>query len=180
MAQCSAPDKPLVVAKVGRPHGVKGWLRVNSFTSPPENLLQHRQFYVHRRANWLLLEMDEQRWQGDTLVAHFLGYDDPETARELTGLELQIETDSLPELESGEYYWHQLLDLKVVNIQGQLFGKIKDLLETGANDVLWVEPTADSIDQRERLIPFLPDRVVRQVDLENSQVTVDWEADYLS
>jgi len=80
---------------------------------------------------------------------------------------------------SGEFYWHQLEGLKVINQHDQLFGRVSHLLETGANDVLVIKADSESIDDRERLIPYLMDSVIREIDLENETIQVDWEAEYL-
>ena len=84
----------------------------------------------------------------------------------------------MPELGEGEYYWRQLEGLKVV-VRGdageQLLGRVDHLLETGANDVLAVVPCEGSIDQRERLVPWLPERVVMNVDLDAGVIRVDWD-----
>lgn len=175
-----APSRQLVVGKIGKTHGLKGWVRLNSFTSPPENLLQYRAYAARRGHRSLELELTDARWQGDRLLAHFEGYDDPEAAAELNGLELQIDSASLPALETGEYYWHQLLGLRVRNQQDQLLGRVARLMETGANDVLVVQACAGSLDDRERLIPFLREQVVKSVDLTAQEIEVDWQADYLS
>ena len=117
--------------------------------------------------------------QGNGLVVHVTGFDDPETARSLTGKGIWIHSSALPALDSGEIYWHQLEGLKVINQQGQLFGVVTELMETGANDVLVVSPSTDSIDDRQRLIPYLPGKVIEQVDLAEKTIQVNWEADYL-
>lgn len=175
-----ASSRLLVVGKIGKPHGLKGWVRLNSFTSPPENVLQYRSFAAHRARRDIELELTDARWQGDRLLAHFEGYDDPEAAAELNGLELQIESARLPSLEAGEYYWHQLVGLKVRNQQGELLGRVVRLMETGANDVLVVQACEGSLDSRERLIPFLREQVVKSIDLTAQEIEVDWQADYLS
>jgi 16S rRNA processing protein RimM len=72
-----------------------------------------------------------------------------------------------------------LQGLKVVNVAGQLLGRIDCLMETGANDVMIVKPCEGGLDKHQRLIPWLPDQVVLKVDIENKTVLVDWEADYL-
>jgi 16S rRNA processing protein RimM len=98
----------------------------------------------------------------------------------LNGATLSVERQALPELESDEYYWYQLEGLTVVNLRNECFGVIKSMLETGANDVMVVKPTEESIDDRERLIPYLSDSVVQKVDLDEGVIRVDWEADYLA
>ena len=85
----------------------------------------------------------------------------------------------MPELTDGEFYWHQLLGMKVVNQQAELFGQVTKLMETGANDVLVIAPTEDSLDDRERLVPYLVDTVIVAVDLDGSTIMVNWESDYL-
>lgn len=176
----AAVGKWVVMARVGKPHGIKGWLRLESFTSPADNLLQYNEFSVRCGDQLKRLTVDDYRAQSGKLVGHFAGYDAPETARELTGLELLVDSAELPALETGDFYWHQLQGLTVINLEQENFGRIARLLETGANDVLVVKPDGDSIDDRERLIPYLPDRVIRKVDLQSATVTVDWQADYLS
>ncbi len=91
-----------------------------------------------------------------------------------------MNSSELPDLESGTFYWHELVGLEVTNLQGEILGTVSGLLETGANDVLVVQPTAHSCDQRERLIPYLMGQVVKQVSLNDVSLTVDWDIDYLS
>ena len=71
----------------------------------------------------------------------------------------------------GEYYWHQLEGLEVVNLSGENLGKVDRLLETGANDVLVLKG------EQERLVPYTPGVVV-EVDLDKGRIQVDWEKDY--
>lgn len=169
----------VVLGEIGRVHGLKGWLKLISFTSPMENILEYSQFHAVLGGRARRLEIDAHRLSNKALLVHFKGYDDPESARELTGIELAIDDAELPQLDSGEYYWHQLEGLAVVNQQGQRFGSVSHLIETGANDVLVVAADSESIDERERLIPYLMDSVISEVDLENGTIRVEWEADYL-
>ena len=182
-AETGNADSTLVLARIGKTHGIKGWVRLISFTSPETNVGNYRHFQGASKglkSQTLALEMDAYKLQGNGLIAHFKGYDDPEAARALTGMELAVGNDELPALPDGEYYWYELQGLQVVNPHGECFGEVKELLETGANDVIVVVPNQNSIDDQERLIPFLRERVVLEVDLSNKQITVDWEADYLS
>jgi 16S rRNA processing protein RimM len=165
------------LGRIGAPYGIKGWVKMISFTQPRENLLSYRVFDA---GSGRLLEMDAGKQHGKGLIGHFVGYDTPEAARELAGVELKVTVDELPKLNAGDYYWHQLTGLEVVNRSGVLLGRIHSLLETGANDVLVVEATDDSIDDRQRLLPWLPEQVVLNVDLVAGQMLVDWEPDWLS
>ena len=78
----------------------------------------------------------------------------------------------MPAVAEGEYYWNDLIGLKVVALDGEVLGTVDYLLETGANDVLVVRG------ERELLIPFVTGQVVTQVDLENRVLRVDWDPDF--
>jgi 16S rRNA processing protein RimM len=87
-------------------------------------------------------------------------------------LDISIRRQQLPEVESGDVYWTDLIGLKVVNLQGENLGVVDHLLETGANDVLVVKG------ERERLIPFVRDTVVIEIDQGGERILVDWDKDY--
>lgn len=179
MSKPEANSDWVVLGEIGRVHGLKGWLKLISFTSPMENILEYSQFHAMIKGRAQRLELDAHRLSNKALFVHFKGYDDPESARELTGIELAIDDAELQQLDSGEYYWHQLEGLAVVNQSGQRFGRVSHLIETGANDVLVVAADDDSIDDRERLIPYLMGSVVSEIDLDKGTIRVEWEADYL-
>ncbi len=170
----------IAMGRIGRAHGVKGWVRLQSWTSPAENILAFDHLLVETERGPEHLRIDRSRWQGERLLVRFEGIDEPESARRLSGLEVAVPASALNDLEPGEYYWHQLRGLRVVNVAGESFGRVSQLLETGANDVLAVEPDADSIDSRRRLIPYVWDHVVRRVSLDAGVIEVDWGADYLA
>ena len=172
-------QKRVVLGKVGKVHGLKGWVRLHSHTSPPENILDYAELGATIKQKPVALSIDNSRKQNSTLLVHFKGFDDPESSQQLVGAELWIGADLMPELEEGNYYWHQLQDMEIVNLQQEVLGQVSKLLETGANDVLVVSPTAQSIDNRERLIPYLKDKVIKNVDIDANRIQVDWEASYL-
>ena len=91
-----------------------------------------------------------------------------------------MNSSELPDLESGTFYWRELVGLEVTNLKGEILGSVSGLLETQANDVLVVQPSARSCDQRERLIPYLTGSVVKQVSVSDGKLVVDWDIDYLS
>jgi len=172
-------DLPVTMAKIGKPQGIKGWVRIHSFTEPKSNIGNYRIFHTRLESTSTEIEMDQIKQQGNVLVAHFKGFDLPEQSQELVGLELKVRKADLPILKTGEFYWHQLQGLNVVNLEDQNLGVVAKLMETGANDVLVVSASENSIDQIERLIPYLPDLVVKNIDLKQKIIKVEWEADYL-
>lgn len=177
-------DDLLVVGRITGCYGVKGWVKVHSYTEPRENFLRFGQWMLRRRGAVEPVEFDDGRAQGKGLVVHIAGVDDRTLAESYTGLEVVVPADSLPLLAEGDYYWSQLQGLQVWcrdgdrdNDEPVLLGTVDYLLETGANDVLVVKPSAGSIDDRERLIPYLPGEVVTRVDLEQAVLEVNWFLD---
>ncbi|MEQ8954543.1 MAG: ribosome maturation factor RimM [Gammaproteobacteria bacterium] len=171
--------KLVVLGRLGKSHGVKGWIRLNSYTNPPENILHYPELRVAAGDGWQALQIDASRPHLQGLLVHIDGFDSPEAVAALSGLELFVDSGSLPGLDNGDYYWHQLQGLRVVNLDGDLYGVVDRLMETGANDVLVVKPLAESIDDRERLVPYVKDRIVREVNLADKLIRVDWDADFL-
>lgn len=170
----------VTMGRIGRVYGIKGWLKLISYTQPKENILDYQQLRARIDGRWQDIEMDDCKIHGNGLIAHFVGYDDPDAAKLLTGVELAVPEQDMPALESEDFYWHELIGMQVLTTSEQLLGLVSKLMETGANDVLVVQPSQGSIDQRERLIPYLPGRVVTKVSREQRSIHVDWDADYLA
>ncbi len=160
-------DKPVLAGKISGCHGVRGWVKVYSYTRPRENITQYRQ--------WLI---DGQPYQvraakhGKSVIAKIEGIDDRDAAVHLVDKEIYLPRESLPQPAEGEYYWNDLIGMDVENTEGIAFGSVSKLLETGAHDVLVIQG-----EDRERLVPFVMDTYVKQVDMDNNRITVDWHQD---
>ncbi|GAB2781259.1 ribosome maturation factor RimM [Halomonas shantousis] len=171
-------DEHVVLGKLTSSYGVKGWLKVYSYTSPMEGILDYPEWVLRHHGERTTYRLAQGRRQGRGLVASLEGVTSREQAEQLSGAEILLPKGVLPELDEGDYYWHQLEGLKVVTLEGVYLGRVSYLFETGANDVLVVKATGDSFDARERLLPFLPDEVIRDVDLNAATLTVDWDPEF--
>lgn len=167
----------VVMGRIGAPYGIKGWVKLISFTDPVDNLLEYRHFWIADGADRKQIEIDEARPQGAGLIGHIKGCDVREATRAYTGLDLLIPKEELPELDEG-YYWHELEGLRVVNLEGEDLGVLDHLMDTGANDVMVLRGDAASVDQQERLVPYVEEQVVKEVDLEARVMRVDWGKDW--
>lgn len=177
-------SKPMDLVNIGRVtavYGIKGWVKIHSYTEVAEDVFAYNPWWLKTAHGVKQIEVDEVRAHGKSFVAHIKGVDDRDLAAQYTGADIAVERNLLPELDTGEYYWSQLEGLVVMSeYSGQLqrLGKIEKLLETGANDVLVVVPDELSIDQRERLIPYIPDQFVLAVDLAAGEMRVDWDPEF--
>lgn len=166
------------VGTVGRAHGVRGWVRVRSDMDPPEDLIRYDTWLVERGGAWRPVKVRSARPHGTALVAHFDGVDDRDAATALAGTGLGLPRDALPALEDGQYYWADLIGLDVVDESGRSLGTVRELIETGANDVMVIRPclsdASDGARAVDRIVPFLVGDVVREVDLAAGRIRVSW------
>ncbi|HZD52003.1 MAG TPA: ribosome maturation factor RimM [Woeseiaceae bacterium] len=155
-------------------YGVRGWIRVHSYTEPREGLLEHREWLVGGPGSWQAQPVAEARPHGKTLVARLEGTEDRDAAARFVGAEIAVERQNLPETADGEYYWADLEGLEVRHQDGRTLGRVSRMIETGAHDVMEVLGEEDGR-ERELLIPFVPGRFVLGVDLDAGVIDVDWE-----
>ena len=165
----------VVVGKISSAFGVKGWLKINSFTDPVTNILQFKPWYLQTRQihqPWKSVKVLAGRAHGKQVVVQLEGLNDRNQAELMRGLEIAVKRDQLPETQDDEFYWVDLEGLKVVNREGVELGVVDALMETGANDVLVVRG------EKERLIPYVMDEYVLDVDLDAGTIIVDWDPDF--
>lgn len=159
------------LGRINGVHGVRGQVKIHSDCRPREAIFNYTHFIAKRGSRPISeLTLINGRPQGKGLVAKFQGFDDRDSAYTLNGLSLYIPRSELPEPEEDEFYWMDLIGLTAINKSGEVLGTVKDLFETGANDVIIIRDD----NNEEILIPFVvPDYIV-EVDFDAQQVTVDW------
>jgi len=182
----SKSSKNTVMGKVTSVYGVKGWVKVFSYTQPKENICQYKSWQLEDASGILRsIKVLDCKAHGNGLVAQFEGAKDRDQAKAYCGMLVTIPSEELPDLPEGEYYWSQLQGLKVYAVGHDdqtkppvLLGEVNHLIETGSNDVLVVKKCKDSLDGKERLIPYLPEQVVKLVDLDKGVIEVDWDPEF--
>lgn len=160
-----------MLGRISGVFGVRGWVRVFSYTDPREAILDYESWLLGQEGAWRPAKVAEGQRHGKTVVARIDGFDDRDQAATLIGAEIGVPREALPEAEEGHYYWSDLEGLRVVRSDGSELGVLAYLLETGAHDVMVVKG------EREQLVPFVKDEVVLDVDLEKGVITVDWDWD---
>jgi 16S rRNA processing protein RimM len=165
-------ERRILLGRVLGAFGVRGEIKLQSFTDPPMALLKYQPWRLLHAGAESELSGASGRDTAKGVVARFPGVEDRDAAEALRGAEVWVERSRLPAPKPGEYYWIDLEGLAVVNREGVVLGTVSHLFETAANDVIVV------VGDRERLIPFLPDRFVFAIDFEAKTITVDWDADF--
>ncbi|WP_286234752.1 ribosome maturation factor RimM [Thalassotalea sediminis] len=169
-------NEQIIVGKIGAVYGVKGWLKVHSFTQDQEAILDYFPWSLKLGNKVQTVEVTDWRKHNKGLVVKIDNIDDRDVAQTLVSAEIYVDKATLPELPDGEFYWRDLIGMTVVTDKGYDLGQVSDLLETGSNDVLVVKANRnDGFGKKERLIPYLEDQVVKTVSLEDKQICVDWD-----
>ena len=168
-----AADKHVLIGRIHGAFGVRGEIKLESFTEPKSAVLRYQPWTL-RDAQGRERELPGARGRDTAkgIVATLPGVEDRDAAEALRGTEVWVPRALLPPPGNGEYYWVDLEGMRVLNTDGIAFGTVSHLFSTGANDVLVVQG------ERERMLPFLQPDVIRSVDFEAGTITVDWDADF--
>ena len=168
-------DRKILLGKLGKPHGVKGFLFIHYYGKDANNLTDYAGLVLDNETS---VQVEKLLIQKDRVILKFYEINTRNDAEKLRDKQLYILEDSLPVLDSNQVYYFELEGLKVMNLENFELGKIKGILETNANDVLVIEPTDSSIDERERLVPYLKDQVVKEINKIEKTIIIDWSEDY--
>ncbi len=152
--------------------GVKGWVKVFSYTDPRDEIISFETWILRSGYDEKILEIEEGKNHGRSVVAKLKNVDTRDKARELVGAEIAVERAALASCDPGEYYWTDLEGMEVVTSSGQILGRLDYLFETGGHDVMVV------VGDRRRLIPFVEGKVVQEVELEQRLLVVNWDPTY--
>ncbi|MEO0443419.1 MAG: ribosome maturation factor RimM [Pseudomonadota bacterium] len=169
------------VGRLTGAYGVQGWVKVHSDTDPSDNVFRYQPWQLKTRHGVKPAVLIDWRPHGKAYVAKIEGIETRNDAQALCPVSIAVERSILPVLGQGEYYWHQLQGCRIItDYQGcrRNLGRVKHIMPTGANDVLVVVGDKASIDQRERLIPYLPGQSIRSVDIALAEIIVDWDPEF--
>ena len=165
-------QQQISVGEISGVFGIKGWVKVFSFTDPRENILTYSPWLLKKDDETKTVSVVDGQLQGKTIVAQLTGVNDRNQAESLMGWDIFITQEQLPNAAKDEYYWSDLIGLQVETVDGVQLGLVDSLLETGANDVIIVQG------ERERVIPFLQGQTIISVDLVAGKIIVDWDPEF--
>ena len=130
------------IGKVSGAYGVKGWMKIFSFTEPRNNILNYSPLYMSRKGRWVEINVSGGRLQGKGVVIGLVNITDRDQVLPLIGSEFAIKKSQMKPMQEEDYYWSDLIGLTVINLNDETLGHVDSLLETGANDVLVVHDKA--------------------------------------
>lgn len=155
-------NKYLRVGQIVRAHGVHGDVKVLPLTDDPARYRKLKTAYLERGGDYLPVALDDVRLQPDAVILHVSGYDTPEKAEQLKSAYLCVDRENAVALDEYTYFVADLIGCETFDTAGKAYGKITDVLETGANDVYEIE-------HGKLLVPALK-RVLAQVDIASGRI----------
>jgi 16S rRNA processing protein RimM len=171
----AAAERMVVLGRLGAPWGIKGWIKVDSYTDPPGAILDYPVWSLAKAdGGWEPVRVAAGRPHGTgrLVVAEIEGVASPEDTRRYVGRDVAVPRSALPAPKAGEYYWEDLVGCRVATLEGVGLGVISHFLEYPAGPVMVVRDGA-----RERWVPLAP-RHLKHVDLGERRVTVDWDPEF--
>ena len=164
-------SRRVVLGQVGGAFGVQGWVRIQSYTDPPANILKYERWQLGRAGQWREVEVEDGKVTAKGVLAKLVGVETPEDARLATGSEIAVTREELPKPAPGEYYWSDLEGLAAFGQNVQPLGRIEEFRATPAGTVVVIRG------ERQHWVPFVKERIV-SVDLDAGRVVLDWDADW--
>jgi len=161
----------VVLGRIAGLHGLQGGLKVYSYTRPVQGILEYTPWYLALGGAWQAVVRTDAYARQKRLVAYLEGFGDRNRATGLVGADIAVRRVQLRPLQVGEHYWVDLIGLGAYTPSGQYLGNVVGMLDTGANDVLIVRG------ERDRLVPYVEGVYVRNVDLANRRLEIDWRLD---
>jgi len=165
-------DRRILLGRVAGDFGVRGELKLLSWTDPRDAIFDYQPWILTAGESEREVAGVRGRDTGKLLVAVFPGIESREQAEALKGSEIWVSRSQLPPPKPGEYYWVDLEGLSVQTVEGVALGTVSHLFDTGANPVIVISG------ERERLVPFVSDQVVKSVDFDAGLIVVDWDPDF--
>lgn len=163
----------VILGRITGLHGVHGGVKVHSYTRPREQIFSYHPWYLRRDSRWMESLASRERSGGKGMIAVIAGFDDRDAAGALLGADIAVRRDQLPELKKEEFYQADLIGLDIMDMSGKRLGRLLEIEETGANDVMLVEG------EKNIRIPLVMGRIVKNIDLDEKSIQVDWNPEYL-
>lgn len=155
------------VGVISSTHGVHGEVKVYPTTDDPRRFLKLKEVLLDTPKGYLTLQVEKVRFFKQMVIVKFKGYDTIEAIQMYRNRGLYVPREQAVPLEEDEYYVADLLGMEVYLEDGEIFGKIRDVMQTAANDVYVIA----SVNHGEVLVPAIAD-CIKNVSVENNKMVI--------
>ena len=156
----------IIIGKIVATHGIKGWLVIQSYSCPSQNIKNYNTFlYIKNKKEFI--KIIDLKIMPKKIIIQMENYDDINSSESLVGQNIFIEASDIPALEKGEYYWRDIEGLEIYTTKGSYIGSVDFIFNNGANDVLAVKQNKELV-----YIPYINDHI--EV-IPNEKIIIDHE-----
>ncbi|ANZ22598.1 16S rRNA processing protein RimM [Buchnera aphidicola (Diuraphis noxia)] len=167
------PNNSILVGKVGKAYGILGWITIFSFSERKEKIFHYLPWFFCKEDKWTKVHVDDWKRYKKNFIVRIQGIFNRTEAENLTNSNIMINNHQLPELKKNEYYWFQIINFKVFNLNQEYLGKVIDLLRTKANDILVIK-NEFKIYKKNIFIPFINEKIIKKIDINNKLIIAQW------
>lgn len=172
-------NRVVVLGRIRTAVGLAGWLKVESYTDPPDNILKYATWQLGTGSNrpWRPIRLKQHRWSGNELQVLFEDVTERNAAEQFRNMDIGVMRHELPPPLQGEYYWDDLLGLSAVNLDGVALGQIDHFVDSPAHPYMVLRHADENGKKVEHFLPLVKGRV-RRVDFDQRIVELDWTLDW--
>ncbi|WWO95638.1 MAG: ribosome maturation factor RimM [Candidatus Dasytiphilus stammeri] len=171
-------NNPVVLGKISSPYGIRGWLKINSYTDKKENIISYQPWIIHLNNEYHEIELEDWKNCQSSFIIKIKGYNTRDESQKFSNTNIIGDSSLFPLLEDGEYYWTELIGCHVITKEGWNVGTVLELLSTGSNDVLVVSSLIKN--KKKLLIPFINQEVIKNIDIFSRYIEITWEKNFFT
>ncbi|WWO96050.1 MAG: ribosome maturation factor RimM [Candidatus Dasytiphilus stammeri] len=169
----------VILGKISSPYGIRGWLKINSYTDKKENIISYQPWMIHLNNEYHEIKLEDWKTCPSSLIIKIKGYNTVDESRKFINTNIIGDASVFPLLEKGEYYWRELIGCHVITKEGYNVGTVLELFSTGSNDVLVVHSSLIK-NNKQLLIPFINQEVIKTIDIFSRYIEITWEKKFFT
>ncbi|QCI24106.1 ribosome maturation factor RimM [Buchnera aphidicola (Macrosiphoniella sanborni)] len=167
------PIQPLLIGKVGKSYGILGWITIFSFTEEKEKIFSYLPWFFYKEKKWTKIIVDDWKKYKNNFIIHIKEISNRSIIKKFTNSDIIISQYTLPKLKKNNYYWTDIINCQVFNIDKNYLGKVIELTRTKNNDILIIQ-NPFKISKKNILIPFVENTIIKNIKINNKLIIVQW------
>ncbi|WWO96879.1 MAG: ribosome maturation factor RimM [Candidatus Dasytiphilus stammeri] len=172
-------NNPVVLGKISSSYGIKGWVKIISYTDKEKNIINYQPWMIYLNHKWHKIKLTDWKYRQNNLIIKIQDSNNQDEAKKFTNTNIIVDSSVFPILDSGEYYWIDLIGCNVITKEGFNVGTVLELISTGSNDVLVVYSSITK-NKNKWLIPFIHDKVIKNIDLLSKNIEITWNKKFFT
>jgi len=172
-------NNQVVLGKITSPYGIRGWLKIHSYTDKKDNIIYYQPWIIHFHNEYHEIKLEDWKTRASSFIIKIKGYNTRDESIKFSNTNIIGDSSLFPILEDGEYYWTELIGCHVITKEGYNVGTVLELFSTGSNDVLVVHSSLLK-NKKKLLIPFINQEVIKTIDILSRYIEITWSKNFFT